>query len=104
MEPWRGLMVHLARRSNVYCKLLSVITQASWQTWTDADIFPFLDVAYEAFGPDRVMVGSDWPVSTCAADYSETMRLFERRSKRLSVSEQDKFMGGNCDPFYGVEE
>jgi L-fuconolactonase len=104
MEPWRGLMTELARRSNVYCKLSSVITQADWQAWTDADVLPFLDAACEAFGPDRIMVGSDWPVSTCAAGYVETMGLFERWSKRLSTSEQDASMGGNCARFYGVKE
>jgi L-fuconolactonase len=104
MEPWRGLIVDLARRPNVYCKLSSVITQANWQTWTDADVFPFLDAAYEAFGADRIMVGSDWPVSTCVSTYVETMGLFERWSKRLSQAEQDAFMGGNCARFYGTEE
>lgn len=104
MEPWHGLMAELARRSNVYCKLSSVITQADWQAWTDADVLPFLDAACEAFGPDRIMVGSDWPVSTCAAGYVETMGLFERWSKKHSTSEQDAFMGGNCARFYGVKE
>jgi L-fuconolactonase len=104
MEPWRSLVRDLGRRPNVYCKLSSVITQADWQAWTDADVFPFLDAAYEAFGTDRIMVGSDWPVSTCVTDYVETMGLFERWSKRLSIAEQDAFMGGNCARFYGIEE
>jgi L-fuconolactonase len=103
MEPWRGLMLDLARRANVYCKLSSVITQADWQSWSDDQIFPFLDVALEAFGANRIMVGSDWPVSTCAADYATTMGLFARWSKQLSSSEQAAFMGENCARFYGVE-
>jgi L-fuconolactonase len=104
MEPWRALIVDLARRPNVYCKLSSVITQADWQAWTDVDVFPYLDIALDAFGADRIMVGSDWPVSTCAAGYVETMELFELWSKRLSTSEQNAFMGGNCARFYGIEE
>ena len=104
MEPWRSLMTDLARRPNVCCKLSSVITQADWQSWTDSDIFPFLDVACEAFGTSRIMVGSDWPVSTCAADYATTMGLFERWSNMLSSSENAAFMGGNCARFYGIEE
>lgn len=103
MEPWRSLMIDLAKRPNVYCKLSSVITQANWRAWTDVDIFPFLDVAWEAFGTDRIMVGSDWPVSTVAADYAATMGLFERWSMRLSQSEKAAFMGGTCARFYGVE-
>jgi L-fuconolactonase len=103
MEPWRSLMLELARRPNVYCKLSSVITQADWATWSDAQIFPYLDVALEAFGSTRIMIGSDWPVSTVAADYASTIGLLQRWSKRLSPSEQAAFMGGNCARFYGIE-
>jgi L-fuconolactonase len=104
MEPWRSLVVELSRRPNVYCKLSSIITQADWQVWKDADILPFLDIVIEAFGADRIMVGSDWPVCTCAADFGATMGLFDRWSKQLSMSEQGAFMGGNCTRFYGIEE
>lgn len=104
MQPWRSLMKELARRPNVFCKLSSVITQAEWHSWTDAGIFPFLDIACDAFGPHRIMVGSDWPVSTCVTDYVTTMGLFERWSKKLSVSEREAFMGGNCSRFYRTEE
>ncbi len=103
MEPWRNLMQDLARRPNVYCKLSSVITQADWTSWTDEEIFPFLDVALEAFGSQRIMIGSDWPVSTCAADYASTMGLLQRWSLQLSQSEQAAFMGGNCATFYRIE-
>jgi L-fuconolactonase len=103
MEPWRSLMLDQAKRPNVTCKLSSVITQADWATWTDAEIFPFLDVAIEAFGPSRIMIGSDWPVSTVAADYASTMGLLQRWSNRLSSSEQAAFMGENCARFYGIE-
>jgi L-fuconolactonase len=103
MEPWRSLMLDLAKRPNVTCKLSSVITQADWTTWNDSQIFPFLDVALEAFGPHRIMIGSDWPVSTVAADYASTMGLLQRWSTRLSASEQAAFMGGNCARFYGIE-
>jgi L-fuconolactonase len=103
IEPWRGLIIDLARRPNVYCKLSSVITQANWQTWTDADIFPYLDIALEAFGADRIMIGSDWPVSTVAADYAATIGLLQRLSKRLSSAEQAGFTGENCARFYGIE-
>ncbi len=104
MEPWRSLMLDLARRPNVYCKLSSVITQADWQSWMNAQIFPFLDVALEAFGANRIMIGSDWPVSTCATDYTTTMGLLQRWSKRLSTSEQAAFTGENCANFYGIKE
>jgi L-fuconolactonase len=100
MEPWRNLMRDLGRRPNVYCKLSSVITQADWRAWTDADIFPYLDIALEAFGANRIMIGSDWPVSTVATDYAATMGLLQRWSQQLSSTEQVAFMGGNCATFY----
>jgi L-fuconolactonase len=103
MEPWRSLMNDLARRPNVYCKLSSVITQADWHAWTNAEIFPYLDTALEAFGSNRIMIGSDWPVSSVAADYASTIGLLQRWSTRLSLSEQAAFMGENCARFYGIE-
>lgn len=103
LEPWRDLMLELGKRPNVYCKLSSVITQANWASWTDAAIFPFLDVSLEACGVERIMVGSDWPVSTVATDYVVTMGLFERWSQHFSQSEKAAFMGDNCARFYGVD-
>jgi L-fuconolactonase len=101
-EPWRGLMVEMALRPNVSCKLSSVITQAHWRDWKPAHIAPYLDIVLEAFGADRIMIGSDWPVSTCAADYEKTMGLLMQWSMRLSATEQAAFLGGNCARFYGV--
>lgn len=102
-EPWRSLIIEMARRPNVYCKLSSVLTQADWRSWVPADIFPFLDIVLEAFGPGRIMIGSDWPVSTCVAGYELTMGLLMSWSSRLSESEQTAFMGENCQRFYGLK-
>lgn len=103
LEPWRSLINEIADRPNVFCKLSSIITQAHWQNWKTSDITPYLDIVLEAFGTDRIMIGSDWPVSTCLADYEGTMGLLVDWSKRLSVSEQAAFLGDNCARFYGVE-
>ena len=102
-EPWRSLMGEIARRPNVSCKLSSVITQADWQNWKPSDITSYLDFVLEAFGADRIMIGSDWPVSTCVADYEATMGLLMDWSKRLSETEQAAFLGSNCISFYGVK-
>jgi L-fuconolactonase len=103
LEPWRSLIVEIARRPNVCCKLSSVITQADWKSWAPADILPYLDIVLEEFGPQRVMIGSDWPVSTCVADYETTMGLLMGWSSRLSDSERIAFLGGNCQRFYGLQ-
>jgi L-fuconolactonase len=101
-EPWLTGIKSIARRPNVYCKLSSVITQADWESWNSAGIFPYLDHVLEAFGPSRIMIGSDWPVSLLAADYAATMGLLENWAEKLSHSEQDAFFGGNCAAFYGI--
>ena len=58
-----------------YCKLSGMVTEADWQHWQPADMTPYLDVAFECFGPERLMIGSDWPVCTVAASYARTMQL-----------------------------
>ena len=102
-EPWLEDINTISRRPNVYCKLSSVITQADWQHWQPTDIVPYLDHVLKAFGPNRIMIGSDWPVSLLAADYSTTMGLLEGWAARLSSAEQHAFFGGNCAAFYGIE-
>jgi L-fuconolactonase len=101
-EPWLTGMKAIASRPNVYCKLSSVMTQAHWQHWKPADILPYLDIVLEAFGPQRIMIGSDWPVSTLVADYRVTMGLLETWAARLSQSERQAFLGDNCARFYGI--
>ena len=102
-EPWQSLMAEIAKRPNVSCKLSSVITQANWTSWTQSQIAPFLDHVLNVFGANRIMIGSDWPVSTCAADYASTMGLLTDWSRHLSAAEQAAFLGLNCIAFYGLK-
>src|SRR2546427_9104196 len=62
-------MRELASFPNVFAKVSGLVTEADWQTWKPEDIRPYLDVAFECFGPRRLMIGSDWPVCTVAASY-----------------------------------
>jgi L-fuconolactonase len=75
LHPWTSGVRELAKFPNVLCKLSGLVTEADWQTWKPAQITPYLDVALEYFGPDRLMAGSDWPVCTVAASYSQAMGL-----------------------------
>jgi L-fuconolactonase len=102
MSPWRESFREIARRPNVCCKLSGMVTEASWTTWQPADLRPYLDVALEAFGPERLMIGSDWPVCTCAADYVRTMRATIAWADTLAPAERDAILGGTCARFYGV--
>jgi len=62
MEPWRSNLSELARRENVYCKLSGLVTEADWKSWSEGELRPYVEVALTAFGPRRMMIGSDWPV------------------------------------------
>ena len=102
-EDWHGGIAALAERDNVYCKLSGLVTEGDWQRWAASDFEPFLDAVLDAFGPNRCMIGSDWPVCTCAADYPSTMALVETWSEKLSAIERDAVLGGTCARFYGVQ-
>ncbi len=75
LEPWAGLLRRLAGAPGVAVKLSGLVTEANWDAWTAADIRPYAEVVLDAFGPDRVMFGSDWPVCELAASYADVMGL-----------------------------
>ncbi len=106
LEPWARDMRALAKHENVTCKLSGMVTEARWGArwgrWTPADFAPYLDVVLEAFGADRVMIGSDWPVCTVGADYAATMGVVADYIVRLTESEQAAILGGNCAWAYGL--
>jgi L-fuconolactonase len=103
-EPWAGHLVELARRDNVACKLSGIVTEAAWDAWTLHALRPYLDTALEAFGPDRLMFGSDWPVCLLAGGYDEVHELVENWSAALSAAERAALFGGNAARFYGLTE
>ena len=93
MEPWRAQMFELAKRENVYCKLSGMATEANWQNWTKDDLWPYAEVAMEAFGPTRMMFGSDWPVARLAVEYGDWAGLCREFISTLSDSEQAMIEG-----------
>ncbi len=103
MEPWLSGLNELARRENVYCKLSGMVTEADWATWTPNGLAPYIYAVLEAFGPNRLMIGSDWPVCTCAADYSRVMGAVIGHLERLSSTERRMILGETCREFYGLE-
>lgn len=70
LQPWRDNLLRLAENPNIVCKLSGLVTEADWHTWTLDDLRPCLDTALQAFGPSRLMAGSDWPVCLLATTYS----------------------------------
>jgi len=101
-EPWATHMRELAQHANVWCKVSGLVTEADWRQWRLEDIRPYLDIVFEAFGPDRLMFGSDWPVCLLAASYREVFDLIDGYSSHLTVSERERLFGGNAASFYGL--
>jgi len=98
----RGLRA-LARCPNVTCKVSGLVTEADWQAWRPEDILRAIDVALAAFGPERVIFGSDWPVALLAAPYAAVYELTERAFAGHSAAERAAFFGGNARRVYGAE-
>ena len=100
IRQWARDMRRIARHENVYCKVSGITTEADWKGWKPADLAPYLDVVFEAFGPKRVCYGSDWPVCLLATTYERQREAVGAFVDRLSVDEQRAFWGGNALKFY----
>ncbi|HWL86745.1 MAG TPA: amidohydrolase family protein [Polyangiaceae bacterium] len=102
LEPWAGDLRRLAAHPNVTCKLSGLVTEARWTTWTVEDLRPYVDVLLDAFGPSRLMFGSDWPVSLLAAEYGEVVGAARQLISALSAMEQDAIFSGTARKTYGL--
>lgn len=102
LEPWRGQIRELAKAKNVMCKVSGMVTEAKHDGWKPEDFKPYLDVVFEAFGEDRLMYGSDWPVCLLAGKYAAVHELVARYAAQSSPAALEKLFGGNCARFYGV--
>jgi L-fuconolactonase len=101
-SPWQEQIQELAKAPNVYCKVSGLVTEANWHNWKMEDIRPYLDIAFNAFGIDRVMFGSDWPVCKLAGNYTTTCVLMEEYLKDFSEVDKAKFWGENAAKFYNL--
>ncbi len=97
---WRHSLDELARRPNVACKFSGVVTEVpDWQ-WTPDLLRPYFEAVLEAFGPDRLMFGSDWPVCLVAAEYGRWFACVEACTAALSGSERQRILGGTAAAVY----
>ena len=103
VSPWRERIFELARRENVFCKVSGMTTEADWHAWTEADLRPYLDTVFEAFGAARLMMGSDWPVCLLAVGYKEWFRLLDGYAAKLSEHERELFCGGTAIQVYRLD-
>lgn len=102
LEPWRAQIRELAGFPNLLCKVSGMVTEADHTRWEAAHFRPYLETVIEAFGPDRLMFGSDWPVCRLAGTYEQVEGLVRDFVRGWSPEQQAGFWGGNCARFYGV--
>ncbi|WP_394614219.1 amidohydrolase family protein [Lentzea sp. JNUCC 0626] len=99
---WAELIRSLAAHENVTCKLSGLVTEADWKSWSVSDLRPYFEVVLDAFGPERLMFGSDWPVVLLAASYEEWLGAAQELVSELSSGEQDAIFAGTARRVYGL--
>jgi L-fuconolactonase len=104
VEPWASGMRELARRPHVCCKLSGMVTEIGRPHWTIADLRPFVEVVLEAFGPQRVLFGSDWPVCLVACGYARWMEIVQELIAPLSSAERAAILGDNARRVYRLRK
>ena len=100
MEDWKKEITALAKYPNVYCKISGMATEANWETWTMAGLQPYLDTVVAAFGTERIMFGSDWPVCLVASSYAKWLNGVQKYFNTFSSTEQEAIFAGNVIKFY----
>ncbi len=102
LSPWRKNIRELARRSNVYCKVSGMVTEADWHTWSEEGLAPYIEWVLEAFTPKRIMFGSDWPVVNLASSYRQWIDTVRAAIAQLSITERERILAGTAIDAYGL--
>jgi L-fuconolactonase len=102
LSAWAQEIRRLASLPNVTCKVSGMVTEANWERWQTADLWPYLDLVFEAFGAQRIMFGSDWPVCKVAATYPQVVEIVSDYVDELSEAEQAAVWGEIATDFYGL--
>ncbi|MDN3202515.1 amidohydrolase family protein [Algoriphagus sediminis] len=102
-KEWKKKMARLADREYLFCKISGMVTEANWPKWSQEQLSPYMDIALELFGPDRLMFGSDWPVCTLAGTYEKVYGIVEEFSNQLSKDEKEAIFGGTAKSFYKID-
>ena len=103
MQPWKDDMQALAAMPNVWCKISGMVTEADLREWKYEDFVPYMEVVCEAFGIDRVMLGSDWPVCRLAGEYSQVMGIPFRYFEKLDSEVKEMILYKNAVNCYQLE-
>ena len=100
VEPWASRLREMGKRENVWCKVSGLITEGDWGAWTSESLKPYLDTVVEAFGPQRLLAGSDWPVCLVAGSYGRWFQVLDEYFAEYSVSERKAIFGETAVKVY----
>jgi L-fuconolactonase len=103
MEPWASQIKELAGAPNVFCKVSGLVTEANHTNWESGKLRPYFDIIVGAFGAERLMWGSDWPVCLLASSYERWLETTEAWIGDWSAEQRAAFFGGNARKFYGLK-
>ncbi|MEA3460762.1 MAG: amidohydrolase family protein [Bacteroidota bacterium] len=103
MEPWKRDITRLAAYPNVWCKLSGMVTEADLQNWSYKELLPYMETVLEAFGPERLMLGSDWPVCRLAGEYGEVIGVVRKFIKSMDIKDQTKILYQNAIDCYQLK-
>ena len=102
IDEWAVQMKAIAQHPDAYCKLSGLFTEAKWKEWSPAEFYPYLDIVFDAFGTDRLMFGSDWPVILVSGMYVQWKSLLEKYMENYKIEEKEKVFGKNAMRFYNL--
>lgn len=102
LQPWSDHIRALAAHPNVCNKISGLVNEADWRNWRPTDLRPYLDVALNAFGPARLMFGSDWPVCLLATGYGQWHQVVQEFIAPLSTTEKSQILGTTAARFYNL--
>jgi L-fuconolactonase len=103
IDEWAAGMREMAKLPHVHCKLSGLFTEAKWKQWSAGDFYPYLDVVFDAFGTDRLIYGSDWPVILVSGIYVQWKSLLEKYMENFNEEDREKVFGTNAINFYKLD-
>jgi L-fuconolactonase len=103
ITDWARDLRRAAEYPNLFCKLSGMVTEADWKNWKPSDLKPYVETALEAFGPERCLFGSDWPVCELAASYEDVFAALNEIVGPLSATERNQIFGETASRFYGLK-
>jgi L-fuconolactonase len=101
-KGWKKSLQPFGERELVHAKVSGLVTEADWKKWDANQLYPYLEIALEIFGPKRLLFGSDWPVCLVAGEYEQVLEVIDSFTNQLSADENEAILGGTAQEFYSI--